>query len=90
MLLDLDEISYETFTETLMNMPTEWLLNYYRILYTDNEHYHSLIDIILDMDSTLEDDSVVDKQIECFNRLIAIGNVLRYRDVPIPNLEIRC
>lgn len=88
MLVDLEE-SFENFVEAAQDMPTVWLLNYYKKLSHDNEKYHEMVDVVLDIsDGEVIDDPVIDMQIDCFNRMLSLHHILQERNVSIPNFEV--
>ena len=83
------DVPFEEFVQDAQDMPTAWLLNYYKKLSHDNEKYHEMVDVILDMsDGEVIDDPVIDMQIDCFNRMLSLHHILQERNVAIPNFEV--
>ena len=88
MTVNLETTTYDQFSWSIVKMPTSWLLHYYKLLHHDNESYHLMIEDEIESDDMMLADEIVDRQVECFNRMLAIGNVLTFRNVSLPYFEI--
>lgn len=78
--LDSDE-----FTQLITTIPSPWLANMYMQLYDENDALHNEIDELIEQRQLAEITyKVIDAQIDCFDRLLAVGKQLISRNVPMP------
>lgn len=87
--MGMKELEYEQFVMKVQEMPTAWLTQLYKELHYENEELHELVDEMM-LDESINQhvvNKVVDNQVDIFNKMLAAGNVLIYRDKPLPVFE---
>lgn len=81
-ILNLDS---DEFIQLIATIPSPWLANMYTQLYEENDALHDEINELIEQRQLAEITyKVIDAQIECFDRLLAVGKQLVNRNISMP------
>lgn len=79
------DLDSDKFMQLITTIPSPWLANMYTQLYEENDLLHDEIDELIEQRQLAEITyKVIDAQIECFDRLLAVGKQLISRNVSMP------